>query len=286
MFRHSSARFPSNDGDGIDRLRRCRGATSVVLGQVAHRPCPVQKLQFPHRPYSSNCWMVQRLTCRRMASSHLLTPCDRSPRMCSLCCSVRVGRWPGKRPSVCALAWPATDRSLIEFRHHSLKASTTKSCSKASSPAGSLEAASNDGIVLSRRYQRGIGSGCPPAMSRAEAAISTPPLLVQLLDGPATDLQAHGQFPPAHSLRPLPPHVLPLLLGQGRSLAGETALGLRLGLARDRPLPDRVPPPLVEGEYHQKLQFAGRRGHVEVFRQVGLHFRPVQPAGQHCKRRR
>ena len=107
----------------------CRGATSVVLGQVAYRPCPVQKLQFPHRPYSSNCWMVQRLTCRRMASSNLLTPCDRSPRMCSLYCSVRVGRCPGKRPSVRALAWPATERSLMEFRHHSLKASTTASCS-------------------------------------------------------------------------------------------------------------------------------------------------------------
>ena len=28
-----------------------------------------------------------------------------------------------------ALAWPATERSLMEFRHHSLKASTIWSCS-------------------------------------------------------------------------------------------------------------------------------------------------------------
>ena len=43
------------------------------------------------------------------------------------CCSVRLGRRPGKRLSARAFAWPATERFLIEFRHHSLKASTIAS---------------------------------------------------------------------------------------------------------------------------------------------------------------
>ena len=75
-------------------------------------------------PYPSTCWMVQRLTSRSLASSRWLTPFDRSTLMYSRCCSVRLGRRPGKRPSVRAFAWPATQRSLIEFRHHSLKANT------------------------------------------------------------------------------------------------------------------------------------------------------------------
>ena len=33
----------------------------------------------------------------------------RSTRMYSRCCSLRLGRRPGKRPSVRAFAWPATD---------------------------------------------------------------------------------------------------------------------------------------------------------------------------------
>ena len=44
-------------------------------------------------------------------------------------CWVRLGRRPGKRPSARAFAWPATERSLIEVRHHSLKASTIASWS-------------------------------------------------------------------------------------------------------------------------------------------------------------
>ena len=71
--------------------------------------------------------MVQRLTSRSLASSRWLTPFDRSTRMYSRCYSVRLGRRPGKRPSTRAFAWPATERFLIEFRHHSLKASTIES---------------------------------------------------------------------------------------------------------------------------------------------------------------
>ena len=89
----------------------------------------MQRLQFPSDSYPSTYWMVQRLTCRSLASSHWLTPFDRSTLMYSRCCSVRLGRRPGKRPSVRAFAWPATERSLIEFRHHSLKASTIESWS-------------------------------------------------------------------------------------------------------------------------------------------------------------
>ena len=54
---------------------------------------------------------------------------DRSARMYSRCRSVRLGRRPGNRPSARAFACPATERSLIEFRHHSLKASTIVSWS-------------------------------------------------------------------------------------------------------------------------------------------------------------
>ena len=102
----------------------------------------------------------------------------------------------------------------------------------------------------------GTGEYCQAAMLRAEAPISSQSLSVHLLDGPAADLQALGQFSLAHSSRPLLPDVLALLLGQERPPAGETALGPRLGLASDRALPDRVPPPLAEGEHHLELELA------------------------------
>ena len=62
-------------------------------------------------------------------------------------------------------------------------------------------------------------------MLRAEAVISTQPLRVHLLDGPTADLQALGQFPLAHSHRPLHPDVLLLLLGQAGPSAGGKPLG-------------------------------------------------------------
>ena len=122
--------------------------------------------------------------------------------------------------------------------------------------AGSIRARSREG-----RCSRGAGAYCDEAvhaweasyrlgMLRAEAAISTHLLPVHLLDGPTADLQALGKFPLAHSLRPFHPDVLPFLLGQARPLARETALDPRLRLARDRAVPDRVPPPLAEGEHH------------------------------------
>ena len=103
---------------------------SLVIGQAANRPCSAHRMRFPPNPYRSTCSIVQRLTCRRLASSRWLTPFDRSTWMYSRCRSVRLGRRPEKRPSVRAFAWPATERSLIEFRHHSLKASTIESWSR------------------------------------------------------------------------------------------------------------------------------------------------------------
>ena len=114
----------------MDHLKNFVAAPpSLVLGLAAHRPCPAQRLQVPPNRYPSTCWMVQRLTSRRLASSRWLTPFDRSTWMYSRCCSLRLGLRPGKRPSARAFAWPATERSLIELRHHSLKASTIESWS-------------------------------------------------------------------------------------------------------------------------------------------------------------
>ena len=105
---------------------------SVVIGQAANRRCSAHRMRFPPTPYQSTCSIVQRLTCRRLASSRWLTPFDRSTWMYSRCRSVRHGCRPEKRPSAraFAFAWPATVRSLIEFRHHSLKASTIESWSR------------------------------------------------------------------------------------------------------------------------------------------------------------
>ena len=66
------------------------------------------------------------------------------------------------------------------------------------------------GVILAACITHGI---------RMEAAIPTLPLPVHLLDGPAADLQELGQFPLAHSLRPLHPDVLPLPLAQARPSA-------------------------------------------------------------------
>ena len=77
-------------------------------------------------------------------------------------------------------------------------------------------------------------ASCRLAVLRAEAAMFHPPLPVHLLDGPTADLQELGQFPLAHSLRPLHPDVLSLLLAQAGPSARETAFGPRLRLAGDR----------------------------------------------------
>ncbi len=63
---------------------------------------------------------------------------------------------------------------------------------------------------------------------------------VHLLYGLAADLQALGQFPLAHSLRPLLPDVLPLLLGQTAPMAEEALFGTRLRLDGSRALPDLI----------------------------------------------
>ena len=93
----------------MDRLKDFAAALpSLVLGQAANWPCSVQRLQFSPNPppnrYPSTCWMVQRLTSSCLASSRWLTPFDRSTRMYSRCCSLRLGR----RPARSAPALPPT----------------------------------------------------------------------------------------------------------------------------------------------------------------------------------
>ena len=89
-------------------------------------------------------------------------------------------------------------------------------------------------------------------------------LPIHVLDGPAADLEALGQLPLAHSLRPLSPDVLSLLLAQAGPSAGEPPLGPCLGLACDRALPDGIPPPLAEGQHHLELEFPVGGRSVEV----------------------
>ena len=90
--------------------------------------------------------MVQRLTSRSLVRSCWLTPFDCSVRMYSRCCSVRLGRRSGKRPSARAFACPATEGFLIKFRHRSLRASTIESWSL---PVG---------VALSKSYTRCLTS--------------------------------------------------------------------------------------------------------------------------------
>ena len=110
---------------------------------------------------------------------------------------------------------------------------------------------------------------------------------------PAAGPQALGQFPLADSLRPRHPDLLPSLLAQAGPATREPPLGPSPRRARDRALPDRVPPPLAEGEHRRALELAGGRSRVEVFCQgTEFHSRPVQaldhlqPVGKLCKRRR
>lgn len=89
---------------------------------------PLKKV---HSPSSCrlNCWIFQRLTSRVLASSRWLTPLASSALTYSFCLSVKTVGRPGKRPSARAMCCPAMERSLMEFRYHSEKASTVVSCS-------------------------------------------------------------------------------------------------------------------------------------------------------------
>ena len=135
---------------------------SLVIGQAANRPCSAHRMRFPPTPYRSTCSIVQRLTCKRLASSRWLTPFDRSTWMYSRCRSVRHGCRPEKRPSARAFAWPATVRSLIEFRHHSLKASTIESWSR---PLAVDVSKSSDRDRNSTPARCGPSTTCSPQVS-------------------------------------------------------------------------------------------------------------------------
>ena len=97
---------------------------SPVLCQVANRPCSLQRLQFPPDSLPVHLLDGPATYLQALGQFRWFTPFDRSTREYSRCWSVRLGRRPGKALRSAAFAWPATERSLIEFRRHSLKAST------------------------------------------------------------------------------------------------------------------------------------------------------------------
>ena len=110
----------SADDRGLDRIGfpitrgTVRRQDLVNLsGQAANRECSAQRLQFPPNTYLSTCWMVQRLTSSRLASSRWLTPLDRSTRMYSRCCSVKLGRRP-ERTALCPRLRLLRDRALSD----------------------------------------------------------------------------------------------------------------------------------------------------------------------------
>ena len=215
-----------------------------------------------HRPTSSAPSPASRSSPR---PGVVISPSPGPPRHCLPCSRISVGGQPMCCPPVRARFCP----SLIRWRSNP--------------PEGLCR-----GAALAGNW-----SSCQPAMLRAQDAISTQPLSFHLFDSPTADLQALGQFPLAHSLRPFHLDVLSLSLGQARLPARETPLGPHLRLARDRALPDRVSPPFAEGEHHRELELAVGRGRVKFFRQgPELLFHPVQtldhlqPAGKPCKRRR
>ena len=91
---------PNLDVNGAEKSGHCGG---VMMAHPYYARNSSEDCN-SHDPYPSTCWLVQRLTSRRLASSRWLTPLDRSSRMYSRCCPVRTGRRPGKRPSVRAFA--------------------------------------------------------------------------------------------------------------------------------------------------------------------------------------
>lgn len=59
--------------DAVVSVIQCRFPVNRLLG-LYYWPWAVHRLQFPYSCYQSTCWMVQRLTSRRLASSRWLTP--------------------------------------------------------------------------------------------------------------------------------------------------------------------------------------------------------------------
>ena len=98
--RSRSPRISWKAVNGAGKSGHCGG---VMVAHLYYARNSSEDCNSPN-PYPSTCWMVQRLTSRRLASSRWLTPLDRSSRMYSRCCSVRTGSRPGKRPSVRAFA--------------------------------------------------------------------------------------------------------------------------------------------------------------------------------------
>ena len=86
--------------------------------EISTQPLPIHLLDGPTAD------LQELASCRWLTPLRPLHP-DCTP----VAARSGLGHRPGKRPSARAFACPATERSLIEFRHHSLKASTIASWS-------------------------------------------------------------------------------------------------------------------------------------------------------------
>ena len=103
---------------------------SLVIGQAANRPCSAHRMRFPPTPYRSTCSTVQRADLQALGQfslAHSLRPFH----LDVLPLSLGQARLPAREtPLGPRLRLAATVRSLIEFRHHSLKASTIERWSR------------------------------------------------------------------------------------------------------------------------------------------------------------
>ena len=73
---------PTSKRNGVEILSHWGG---IILVTCTTHWIRVKAAIPIHPRYPSTCWMVQRLTSRRLASSRWLTPLDRSSRMYSRC---------------------------------------------------------------------------------------------------------------------------------------------------------------------------------------------------------
>ena len=105
------------------------------------------------------------------------------------------------------------------FSGHSGRVGVARRMARAGAPDSAIMRQGRwSSSAMVARYTRGESAGDAAPVVRFTAALDTAIAIrllpVHLLDCPAADLKAPGQFPLAHSLRPIHPDVLSLLLGQ------------------------------------------------------------------------
>ena len=93
-----------------------RGCPRWYWGRLPTGHAPCRGCIVPANPYLATCWMVQRLSSKRLASSRWLTPFECSTRMCSRCCSLRLGRRLGKRPAARAFGYKFANKRGCSLR--------------------------------------------------------------------------------------------------------------------------------------------------------------------------